>query len=174
MANNKHLILGGARSGKSAYAEKTATQVAQQIQQPLVYIATATASDDEMAARIAKHQEDRHTDWILIEEPRHIATALRSLETPSVVLIDCLTLWLNNCLFSQSCDWPTQKSIFLESLKTSDHHIIMVSNEISLGVIPMGESTREYVDELGWLHQSLAELCDHVTLMIAGLPQALK
>ncbi len=170
----KHLILGGARSGKSAYAEKLATQLAKQRQQPLLYIATAQAGDREMAARIAKHQQDRHSEWQLIEEPKDLPNALNSITQESVVLIDCLTLWLNNCLYVENADWQQDKTRFLSALAASPHTVFMVSNEIGLGVIPMGQLTREYVDQLGWLHQDLAQLCDNVTLTVAGLPHTLK
>lgn len=171
---SRHLILGGARSGKSAYAEAQATQAAQASSRPLVYLATASAQDNEMRLRIERHQQDRHQDWLLIEEPLKLATSLQALAEPSVVLIDCLTLWLSNCLHSTADAWPHEKQALLAILESSPHQLIMVSNEVGQGIVPLGELTRNYVDEIGWLHQALAHLCQRVTMVIAGLPQPLK
>jgi len=169
-----HLVLGGARSGKSSFAEAQAIELAHQTELPLVYIATATANDEEMQARISRHQQDRIDSWALIEEPFNLADTLATLNQPSMILIDCLTLWLSNCLHSNKVSWSEQKQAFTAELQQSQHNIIMVSNEVGHGIIPMGELTRNYVDEIGWLHQELAQLCNRVTMVIAGLPQRLK
>ena len=164
------LILGGARSGKSRLGEQRALELADSAP---VYVATATALDDEMAARIKRHRHDRDgSQWRVVEEPLDLASVVGSLTADDVALIDCLTLWLTNCLTNQC--WPTRRAEFLRALTESPATILMVSNEVGLGVIPMGELTRGFVDESGRLHQDLAEHCDEVTLTIAGLPHRLK
>lgn len=179
-AGTTQLILGGARSGKSSYAETIATELSQHHSLPLNYIATATAGDDEMRRRIEKHQQDRHGNWGLIEEPIELAAAFLALPSPSVVLIDCLTLWVSNCLHGSGDCWADQKGALLSALSDnasrteSSHKVLMVSNEVGQGIIPMGELSRRYVDEIGWLHQELARVATDVTMVIAGLPQTLK
>jgi len=170
-----HLILGGARSGKSSFAEATGLELARQHPQALTYIATAEAGDAEMRARINQHQAQRHAVWRLIEEPIALASALRSIKQPSsIILIDCLTLWLSNCLHASPNSWAAEREDFLTALQDTEHTVLMVSNEVGHGITPMGELTRHYVDEIGWLHQSVARVCSHVTMVIAGLPQILK
>ena len=163
------LILGGARSGKSTLAE----QRAQCSGLELVYIATATAEDGEMAKRIQHHQERRSDDWKLLEAPLELADTLRREQGPErCLVVDCLTLWLSNCLH-KNC-WDQQKTALFSALPELSGHIIMVSNETGLGVVPMGELSRQFVDEAGFLHQRLAALCQQVTLSVAGLPMSLK
>ena len=166
-----HLILGGARSGKSAYAEK----LLEQSKQPL-YIATAEAGDDEMQERIDHHQQQRGGQWQLIEAPIGLADAVNTAPVEQAVLIDCLTLWLSNCLHNEC--WQREQQKFLEALVSrhtgNSATTIMVSNEVGHGVVPLGELSRRYVDELGRLHQTLAQQCQRVTFVVAGLPQRLK
>jgi adenosylcobinamide kinase/adenosylcobinamide-phosphate guanylyltransferase len=165
----KHLVLGGARSGKSHFAEQTASERGKQLR----YVATAQARDSEMAARIAHHQHQRDTGWILLEEPVHLATALNSINcSNNCIVIDCLTLWLSNCL-EQNC-WQQEKLALLSLLPELTADVILVGNEVGTGVVPMGELSRQFVDENGWLHQDLARVCSHVTTVIAGLPLILK
>lgn len=168
----KELILGGVRSGKSRYAE----QRARASNLPVVYVATATAGDAEMSARIRAHQERRPAAWMLVETPRALAATLRAQAAPErCVLVDCLTLWLTNLLCAD--DEPgfrAERSALLEILPTLPGHIILVSNETTMGVIPLGELTRRFSDEAGCLHQELATLCDRVVLTVAGLPLFLK
>jgi len=168
----RELVLGGARSGKSKLAE----QAAEASGLRKVYIATAQAGDAEMAQRIELHRQRRGTSWQLIEEPVDLATALKAAaREDTCILVDCLTLWLSNCLFcGDDSEWPRQRAALLEALPELSGKIIFVSNEISMGVIPMGEVTRQFVDEAGLLHQALAEICDRVTLSVAGLPHVLK
>ncbi|RBP48592.1 bifunctional adenosylcobinamide kinase/adenosylcobinamide-phosphate guanylyltransferase [Arenicella xantha] len=170
----KHLILGGARSGKSRYAEQCAIQAVNQSQtdRSLSYIATAKAGDAEMANRIADHQARRDARWQLIEAHTDLADALSSTGSNSVVLIDCLTLWLSNCLH-QEC-WQTERAKFLKSVSECEQSVIMVSNEVGSGIVPLGELSREFVDQSGWLHQELAQRCSQVDLVVAGLPLSLK
>jgi adenosylcobinamide kinase/adenosylcobinamide-phosphate guanylyltransferase len=163
------LILGGARSGKSTLAEERALRSGLE----LVYVATATAGDNEMSARIRHHQRRRGKVWTLVEAPVDLAGTLRrQAGEQRCVVVDCLTLWLSNCLH-HNC-WEAQKIALLDALPELSGHIILVSNETGLGVVPMGELSRQFVDEAGFLHQQLAALCQQVTLTVAGLPLALK
>ena len=163
------LILGGARSGKSTLAEQRAVSSGLE----LVYVATATAGDGEMSERIAQHQQRRDAQWTLIEEPVALAATLqRQQGRQRCIVVDCLTLWLSNCL-QQQC-WEYEKAQLLEVLPHLAGHIVLVSNETGLGVVPMGQLSRQFVDEAGFLHQRLAALCQQVTLTVAGLSLALK
>ncbi|NOQ62913.1 MAG: bifunctional adenosylcobinamide kinase/adenosylcobinamide-phosphate guanylyltransferase [Methyloprofundus sp.] len=172
----QHLILGGARSGKSHYAE----QLARASQKEVIYIATGSAGDAEMQARIAKHQESRPPHWETIEEPLLLADTIeRYANTRHCLLVDCLTLWLSNILFDAQGEYQEdiflqQKQALLNELPYVHSDIIFVSNEVGAGVIPMDSMSRRFVDEAGRLHQQLAQLCTQVTLVTAGLPLALK
>lgn len=168
----KHLILGGARSGKSRYAEQCAHSLFSGSEPKLIYIATATAGDGEMIERIKQHKLRRAQDWCLIEEPIALASTVRDAPPGSIILIDCLTLWLSNCLHQQC--WSEQREAFLSELQATKHTVIMVSNEVGSGIVPMGALSREFADQSGWLHQEIAEHCSQVDLIIAGLPLALK
>lgn len=169
----KKLILGGARSGKSSYAEKQAIDIAKSENKELIYIATATDNDDEMCMRIKQHAQRRTEDWKLIEEPFNLAAPIDKFTSRNhCILIDCLTLWLSNNLLSNN--FPANKKLFLNAFKRSQATILLVSNEVGSGVVPMGELSRQFVDESGWLHQELASMCDEVALVVAGLPLFLK
>ncbi|WP_150305272.1 bifunctional adenosylcobinamide kinase/adenosylcobinamide-phosphate guanylyltransferase [Pseudomonas saliphila] len=166
------LILGGARSGKSRLAE----QRARASNLPVTYIATSQALDAAMAERIAMHQQQRPAQWSLIEEPLALADALqRVCEVDQCVLVDCLTLWLTNLLLDPAPQrMEKEQQQLLDLLPHLKGEIILVSNETGLGVVPLGELTRQYVDAAGWLHQSLAQISDRVTFCVAGLPMTLK
>lgn len=165
----KHLLLGGARSGKSRHAETLALSAGQQC----FYIATGWAGDGEMAERIALHQQQRDKRWHLVEEPIHLGRALRELDKPDhTVLIDCLTLWLSNGLHQQI--WSEQKQAFLSVLSEFTGDVYLVSNEVGSGIVPLGELSRTFADEAGRLNQAVAQVCDEVTLVVAGLPLKLK
>lgn len=168
----KELVLGGARSGKSGYAQQRAINSGLQV----IYLATATVGDTEMQARIERHQADRPRHWQLIEEPVALADTLKvNASAGHCVLVDCLTLWLSNLLGLQDEDvFQTQLNKLFEVLPSLPGKIIFVSNETGLGIIPMGELTRRYCDEAGLLHQRLAQMCESVTFMVAGLPQKIK
>lgn len=170
--NMLQLILGGARSGKSRWAEG----LAQASGLPVTYVATATAGDGEMAQRIEHHQRQRPAHWQLVEEPLYLAdTLLNTCTEGHVVLVDCLTLWLTNALFHQdACLWAAQREALLSVLPKLPGQILLVSNEIGLGVIPLGEVNRQFVDALGWLHQDVAALAHRAWFVVAGLPQLLK
>jgi adenosylcobinamide kinase/adenosylcobinamide-phosphate guanylyltransferase len=164
-------VLGGARSGKSSYAEK----LAQQSSLPVTYIATATGNDEEMARRIAHHQASRPDYWTLIEEPLNLVPAIRRhAQSGQCVIVDCLTLWLTNCLLDEATDWPQQKIDLLAALNESEGTVILVSNEVGQGIVPLGELTRRFVDEAGWLHQQIAAISDRFIFVTAGIPQILK
>lgn len=168
-----HLILGGARSGKSRFAEQVAqTAFKQSVDGKLVYLATAAAGDREMARRIDHHQERRGPEWQLVEEPIELASVINQACGSTTLLIDCLTLWLSNCLHHEC--WLTQRSDLLNALANTSAKVIMVSNEVGSGIVPMGELSRQFVDESGWLHQQIATIASDVTLVIAGLEMPLK
>lgn len=166
------LVLGGARSGKSGYAERQAKMS----NKAVIYIATAEVGDKEMAERVKHHQQQRPAEWKLIEEPFQLAQSLKENSTKdNCILVDCLTLWLSNCLFSATeKGWHEWKSEFLTTLNSLPGQVILVSNEVGCGVVPMGEVSRKFVDEAGWLHQSIAAQVAKVTLVTAGLPIHLK
>jgi len=166
------LILGGARSGKSRLAEQTAisTQLA------VTYIATAQALDPEMQSRIAHHQNQRPAHWSLVEEPLFLAKTLQKIDRPNqIILVDCLTLWLTNLLLldDQSIQQFECEQL-LKVLPTLESEIILVSNETGLGVVPLGEISRRFVDEAGRLHQTLGQMADKVVFCVAGFPMILK
>ena len=166
------LMLGGARSGKSVLAERLAIESGQEV----VYIATAQAGDAEMAARIAHHRARRPQQWLCVEEPLHLADALREYaHDDRCILVDCLTLWLSNLLGGPDMrDFERERERLLSALPKLPGTVLMVSNEVGLGVVPMGELTRRFVDEAGRLHQALAALSERVVWVAAGLPLALK
>ena len=166
------LILGGARSGKSALAERLALVAGLEV----IYLATATAGDGEMSERIRQHQQRRPAHWQLLEEPLELATTLQTHARDNrLILVDCLTLWLSNLLAEESEElFQQQRASLLASLPALPGRIIFVSNEVGMGIVPMGELTRRFVDEAGRLHQDLAQICDRVTLVVAGLPNVFK
>lgn len=166
------LILGGARSGKSALAEKLASDSGRDV----VYVATAQAGDAEMVARIAHHRARRSEQWHCVEESLHLADALREhARDDRCILVDCLTLWLSNLLGNAdtSC-FERERDRLLQVLPSLPGELLIVSNEVGLGIVPMGELTRRFVDEAGRLHQSLAAISERVVFVAAGLPLAFK
>lgn len=171
-----HLVLGGARSGKSAYAE----QLALANQLSVIYIATAQVYDDEFAKRIAHHQERRPKDWQLIESPFNLAATLETqVKENTVVIIDCLTLWLAQCICPEcespaTVSWEKERADFLSVLPTLKGTIILVSNEVGMGIVPLGEINRQFQDEQGRLNQSVAKIANEVSFIAAGLPLKLK
>ena len=172
------LILGGARSGKTHYAE----QLAGMLEKTVTYVATANAhhatadKDAELQARIAAHKNARPAHWSTMECPLVLAATLTSGDAADQVqLVDCLTMWITNLLCHEDPQQLNQeKQALLDCLPALQGDVIFVSNEVSLGVIPMGELTRRYVDEAGVLHQAIASLADEVVLVAAGLPLFLK
>lgn len=171
----KQLILGGARSGKSRYAEQQVLAQARAVGATPLYVATARRedSDSEMAQRIAKHRHDRGEEWRCIEQPLQLGAFIEGLHSNTApVLIDCLTLWLSNCLLAGN--WAEEREGFLAAVARSTAAITLVSNEVGLGIVPMGEINRRFVDESGFLHQALAACCDRVVFCAAGLPMVMK
>ncbi|MDX1750630.1 MAG: bifunctional adenosylcobinamide kinase/adenosylcobinamide-phosphate guanylyltransferase [Methylophaga sp.] len=168
----KTLILGGVKSGKSRLAEQRALNS----KLAVCYVATARADDSEMQQRIALHQQQRPAHWMTVEVPLNLADALQQQDEPDkCILVDCLTLWLTNLLLTDDENLFTNEvQLLLETLPTLQADIILVSNETSMGIVPMGELTRRFCDEAGRLHQQLAVLMDNVILTVAGLPHALK
>jgi adenosylcobinamide kinase/adenosylcobinamide-phosphate guanylyltransferase len=170
------LILGGARSGKSHYAEQLALNSGKKC----VYLATAQAGDDEMQRRIILHQQQRSNAWITLEEPLYLAKTLKKHAQENVcILVDCLTLWLSNILFNtqghlQETVFQQQTLALFSCVESLKNEVIFVSNEVGNGVIPMDAMTRRFVDEAGTLHQQLAQRCDQVILVTAGCAQVLK
>ncbi len=182
------LILGGQKRGKSRRAELLAQAwLAQSPAHSAVLIATAQPWDEEMRERIARHQQDRAVrlpGMRTVEEPLQLARALADCSHPqTLVVVDCLTLWLTNLLMpapglkqivAETADIRAQLAIFLRATQAAPGPLVLVGNEIGLGVIPLGRETRAFVDALGRLNQDVARICQRVTLMAAGLPLSLK
>ena len=165
-----HLILGGARSGKTAYA----LSVAEKTGLRKCMIVTAIAEDQEMKDRIALHRAERSADWQVVEEPQDLCGALRRLVgSDRVVVIDGMTLWLSNLFFEQR-DWAAETAALARLLEELGGGIILVSNEIGFGLVPDGQLGRAFRDAHGRMNQILAGACDAVTLVVAGLPFVLK
>jgi adenosylcobinamide kinase/adenosylcobinamide-phosphate guanylyltransferase len=166
------LILGGARSGKSRLAE----QIAKDSGLAVSYVATAQALDAEMQQRIAHHQTQRPEHWQLIEEPYSLAERLQQIDAPNqLILVDCLTLWMSNLLMHEDANLQVMEcQKLLDVLPKLQSQIILVSNETGLGVVPMGEISRKFVDESGRLHQQLGQIADKVVFCVAGFPMILK
>lgn len=181
------LILGGQKSGKSRRAELLARQwLAQGADHRAVLIVTAQPWDDEMRERIARHQADRAArvpGMATVEEPLALAQAIAQHSSPRTLLVvDCLTLWLTNCIMpaeSMPNQPPApvdiaQSAPLLIAIENAPGPVVLVGNEIGLGVIPLGHEVRAFVDALGQLNQAVAQVCQRVTLMAAGLPLTLK
>ena len=181
---SRTLVFGGARSGKSALAERLARESGKEV----VYLATSHAGDAEMAARIAHHRERRPEAWQTVEEPAALAQALRRLCAPDrIVLVDCLTLWLTNLMLCGDDPLPEagdlllparfddERAALLELLDAGlPGELILVSNEVGMGIVPLGALSRRFADEAGRLNQDVAARAGRVILVAAGLPLVLK
>jgi adenosylcobinamide kinase / adenosylcobinamide-phosphate guanylyltransferase len=163
------LVVGGARSGKSAFAERLIIASAR----PRRYIATAEAWDTEMRHRIARHQRDRGGDWITVEAPLDLAAALGETHPSEAVLIDCATLWLTNHLLADH-DLVRETDALMAALAACPAPVVIVSNETGWGIVPENALARRFRDEQGRLNQRLAGQAGLVVTVIAGLPLALK
>ncbi len=161
---NVTLVLGGARSGKSRFAESLC-------QLPRSYVATAQAFDDEMKARIAKHRADRGANWNTLEAPLDLVGALQ--EAKGDVLLDCLTLWLTNLVINDK-DAEAEVATFVETLKHTPNKVVIVSNELGLGLVPEHGLSRRFRDLHGLMNQRVAEAAQCVVFMVAGIPQVIK
>ncbi len=168
----KQLILGGVRSGKSRLAEERARASARQV----VYVATAlNGGDAEMETRILRHRARRPAEWITIEEPYALGEVLLANDSADrCLVVECLTLWLTNLLCVRPDRLDDERRRLCEAVAQLRGALILVSNETGLGVVPLGELSRRFLDASGELHQTLAPLCDRVTLTVAGLPLELK
>jgi adenosylcobinamide kinase / adenosylcobinamide-phosphate guanylyltransferase len=168
MIANMTLILGGARSGKSRYAERLTTAG----KPPWTYVATAEAGDEEMVARIKAHRQRRDSRWRTIEAPRDVAAVLAECEgTP--VLVDCLTLWLSNLVLAHA-DVEGEIDRLEKTLRSMKAHVVLVANEVGLGIVPEHPLGRQFRDWQGVLNQRMAAQADRVILMVAGLPLVVK
>ena len=180
------LVFGGARSGKSAHAEKLARESGKEV----VYLATAQAADEEMATRVRYHRAQRPAEWSTLEEPLRLGDAiLREARPGRLLLVDCLTLWLTNLMFSTGEAYPDVGDIALPELFHSerahllyalaemadtDCDLVIVSNEVGMGIVPYGAISRCFTDEAGRLNQAVAAVCDNAVFVAAGLPLHLK
>lgn len=165
-------ILGGARSGKSRYAEERASMLAARAGWPVVYVATATATDHEMQQRIAVHQQNRPRGWFTVEEPLNVVHWLREGHAPAVVVLDCLSLLVNNWMYAGWDDGVIgQRGQELsEALEDYPYGLVVVSNEVGQGIVPEYPLARRYRDALGRLNQRVAGTAELVVWMVAGLP----
>lgn len=168
------LILGGAKSGKSRYG----LSLAARYPAPRLFLATGQAQDAEMAVRIASHQKERGPQWHTREEPLALAATIAGVqEGYGVILVDCLTLWLSNLMLradKSAGDLESDCEQLLDALKKTPTPVILVSNEVGLGIVPENSLARQFRDRAGRLHQQLAQIADLVTLVVAGLPLTIK
>lgn len=196
MAGTKLLVTGGSRSGKTAYAEAMAARLASEV----VYIATASVRQGadgggEMTQRIAAHRRARPQSWATVEEPVAAGRAIREHAAPGrCIVLDCITLWLSNVLglhevregYVVDGESPVQPLLLnrerleserialLSAIEQCSGHLVIVSNELGSGVVPMGKLSRFFVDEHGWTNQRIAERCDSVVMTVAGVPVKIK
>jgi adenosylcobinamide kinase/adenosylcobinamide-phosphate guanylyltransferase len=175
------LVVGGAHSGKSRYAQTLAEATAR----PVTYIATATAGDAEMSERIRQHRAERPAHWNTVEEPLALGAALRT-HGDGCVIVDCLTLWLSNLVLADHVDagdvqviepdrrFAAERADFLAALRSASGEVIVISNEVGTGLVPLGALNRFYVDQAGLLNQAVAALAGRVVWMVAGCPMCVK
>lgn len=176
-------VFGGARSGKSVYAENMCASSGM----PVVYVATASAGDAEMQARIAHHRARRDAGWSTVEEPLALGSILRDTSAAgNIVMVDCLTVWLSNLLFCDDRIYPEigqiqpparyvqERDAFLSALEHARGDVVIVSNEVGMGIVPQGAISRWFVDEAGRLNQAVAARCERAVWVAAGLPLVLK
>jgi adenosylcobinamide kinase/adenosylcobinamide-phosphate guanylyltransferase len=167
--NSLTLLLGGARSGKSAHAERLVTAAPA----PWTYIATAQAFDDEMTERIALHRGRREDGWQTIDAPLDLCGAISGVPDARPLLIDCLTLWLSNHLLADH-DVETEAEKLVEILAKPRGNWVVVANEVGLGIVPDNALARKFRDVAGRLNQKIAAKADRVLFMVAGLPMQVK
>lgn len=164
------LVLGGARSGKSSYAETLAGGDAGD----LVYLATGEALDDEMRARIARHRADRDPRWRTVEAPRALAETIAAEDGPGrTILVDCLTLWVSNLLLAEA-DLEAAGEELARAVAGAEARVILVANEVGYGIVPDNALARAFRDAAGRLNQRMAALCDRVELVVAGIALRVK
>jgi len=171
MSGQHVLVLGGARSGKTGFSERLAMRLGQRP----AYLATAEALDSEMAERVATHQRLRGASFTTIEEPIEVPTALiRASADHDVILLDCLTLWLGNLLGAGEDVAASIEDLVATLVQLKRSRVVMVSNEVGLGIVPDNALARTFRDLAGSAHQRLAEICPHVYFVAAGLPMTMK
>lgn len=163
------LITGGARSGKSTLAERMVLSMGQ----PAIYIATAEAHDDEMAKRIAVHQDRRGPEWRTISAPYDLVDALRNSDGSDPRLVDCLTLWLSNLMLADR-DWQTATEALATTLAEQTAPVVFVTNEVGAGIVPENALARAFRDAAGLVNQSIANACDELWFCVAGHPLKVK
>jgi adenosylcobinamide kinase/adenosylcobinamide-phosphate guanylyltransferase len=162
-------VLGGARSGKSRHAEA----LIEALPAPWAYVATAQAWDEEMRARIVEHRARRSADWATIDAPLALPEAIRGLPAGRPVLVDCLTLWLTNLILAEQ-DTAAAGAELIAACAQASGPVVLVSNEVGLGIVPDNALARRFRDEAGRLHQAIAARAGHVVFMVAGLPMRVK
>jgi adenosylcobinamide kinase/adenosylcobinamide-phosphate guanylyltransferase len=179
----RRLILGGARSGKTAQAISLAKSLATQKNFDVTYVATAQPLDDEMRHRIALHRAERPATWHTLEAPDGLAQAAAALPASHIVVIDCMTLWLSNALLQDFREdaptaalpaWERESAGFLQWLSATHNDVLLISNEVGAGIVPLSPVSRRFQDEQGRLNQALAAVCDEVTLVVAGIAVPIK
>jgi|SRR5579859_948700 len=166
-------VLGGARSGKSAYAQRLIEAAAARNGRRPVMIATAEALDEEMAARIAQHRGERGEVWRTVETPLDLPAAIRSLEPGAAAAVDCLTLWLSNLMFAEQ-DVEAATDELVAALAATRAEVTLVSNEVGMSLVPENALARAFRDAAGRLNRRVAEQADHAVVMFCGLGVALK
>jgi adenosylcobinamide kinase/adenosylcobinamide-phosphate guanylyltransferase len=161
------LILGGARSGKSTHALRLASAY-----KDVLFVATAEPRDSEMAAKIDRHRAERPAHWRTLEAPRDLARALAAAPPAAAVVLDCVTLWVSNLLLAEHATWEAAAAdmdALMDWRRATHSHLIVVSNEVGLGLVPADPVSRTYREWLGWFNQRLAAEADQVLLVVAGL-----
>ena len=170
-------VLGGARSGKSSFAEQLALRISEIHSMNVTYVATAQVSDDEMQERIQRHRLGRPSQWETAEIPLNVSNWLQTERGPQVILIDCLSLLLNNWMFLEGCD---EEQVFLRidalvsAMAETEHRVIVVSNEVGQGIVPGDGVSRRYRDWLGVMNQKTAQSAEKVIWVVAGIPVDLR
>ena len=172
MAKQVILITGGARSGKSNYAEMRAAELGRR----RLYVATAEAKDEEMTQRIAEHRKRRGKVWATIEEPVELSSALLAQRGQTdCALVDCLTLWLSNLLLQRDAQYAEKKvQELMAVLPRLDFHVVLVTNEVGWGIVPENVLARQFRDLAGWANQRIAATANEVVLTVAGIPMIVK
>ena len=183
MIVDRHLVLGAARSGKTGHALHLAARLAGACDADVVYVATAEALDEEMTERIALHRKERPAHWHTLEAPCELGRRLAGVAANSVIVVDCLTLWLSNALLKDFREaaplsalptWAAEREAFTNYLARTQHALVLVSNEVGAGIVPLAPVARRFQSEQGWLNQAVARMCEHVTLVVAGIPVSVK
>lgn len=164
------LVLGGARSGKSRFAQQHALTSARTV----TFLATAVAGDEEMRQRIEHHRNDRPAHWVLVEEPLEIAARIQAADEDECLLVDCLTLWLSNLMTGSSYDVEEQIQGLADVIRQAQAELLLVSNEVGAGIVPATALAREFRDWQGRLNQQVASMCKNVYLIVAGCPLKIK